>query len=93
MIDPQKKCIWTTRKTTELTYKNNEFIGTGISLRVLLHAFVDTNFIWYSKTHGDFDDNVKLRCNGNGKSYFILYYFNACSIFYKSINDYFLVLL
>lgn len=58
MIDPQKSCIWTSRKVTELTYKNNKFIGTGISLRVLLHAFADTNFIWYSKIYGAFDDNI-----------------------------------
>lgn len=58
MIDPQKNCIWASRKITELAYKDNEFIGKGISLRVLLHAFEDTNFIWYSKTYGNFDDNI-----------------------------------
>ena len=31
-----------------------------MSLRVLLHAFSDTDLVWFSTVYGEFDDNVLL---------------------------------
>jgi glycine cleavage system aminomethyltransferase T len=60
MIDPHHTCLWSRRKLSELGFADSTLFGAGVSLRVVLHAFVNKSLVWFSTVHGMFDDNILL---------------------------------
>ncbi len=61
MINPKSKHdVWFRRKATSVHYLNTSFSGAGVTLQVLLHAFIDSNTIWFSTIYGDYNDNILL---------------------------------
>ncbi len=60
MIDPQLKDWWSHKRLTEIRYHNSSLSGAGVSLRVILPAFSDSEMIWYSTMYGEYNDNILL---------------------------------
>jgi len=60
MIDPKLHDWWSARHRTDLSVVGTRFTGSGVSLRVLLPAFVHRTLSWYSLIYGDFDDDILL---------------------------------
>lgn len=52
IINPKKDCWWARRRLTENRYSDSSFRGSGTSLRVLSHIFLENNCVWYSKPYG-----------------------------------------
>lgn len=71
MIDPQLSDWWSSKRLTEIRYDNLSLNGAGVSLQVILPAFLSSEMIWYSTVYGEFDDNVLLLgCRRNTASLF-----------------------
>jgi hypothetical protein len=60
MIDPHHTCSWSRKKLTELGFADSRLFGGGVSLRVILHAFVDKGLVWFSTVYGTFNDDILL---------------------------------
>lgn len=69
MIDPQLKNWWSHKRLTEIRQHNSSLNGAGVSLRVILPAFSDSEMIWYSTVYGEYSDNILLLgCDRNTAS-------------------------
>jgi hypothetical protein len=60
MINPHHECSWTYRRLTETALTGSGLSGGGVSLDVLLHAFVGRELSWHSTIYGDHDDNILM---------------------------------
>jgi hypothetical protein len=60
MIDPELRDWWTHKHLTNLHYSTKSLGGAGVSVQVLLKAFVANDYFWFSRVYGEYNDDFFL---------------------------------